>query len=274
MRVGAVGRPWVREYPHGVTQLAESAANDRLRARSRLADLLDRAAGGEFPPADGSVEILSQPTERDAGVIALTAFAAVFADTDPGWIAAQLPADDLAAPLSTSFLHPLGQRLGRQPGSIDMLTCATPLPGAPPRELMLVEIDPAHPWPPPGELPAGECGPAPTAPHARIERALRYRDDVRAWQTAGGVLAIGRGVAGRWETAIEVDPRYRGAGSGSRLAAAARHLVPDGETVWAQIAPGNAASVRAFLRAGFRPIGAEVLLTPDHSHATAEPGQR
>ena len=225
-----------------MTQVAESAANDRARARSKLAYLLGRAAADKFPPADGSVEILAQPSKRDAGVIALTAFAVVFADTNPGWIAAQLPADDLSAPLSASFLCALSQCLGREAGSIDMLTCAAPLPGAPSRELTLAEIDP-------------------TEPHARIARALRYRDDVRAWQTAGGVIVLGRGVAGRWETAIEVDPQCRSAGLGRQLATAARHLVPEGEPVWAQIAPGNAASVRAFLRAGFLPIGAEVLLT-------------
>ena len=264
-----------------MTQLAESAANDRPGSRSRLADLLDRTAGGEFPAADGAVEILAQPAERDAGVLALTAFAVVFADTDPDWIAAQLPVDDLAAPLSAKFLYALGQRLGRQAGSIDMLTCATPLPGAPPGELMLAEIDPAQPGPAPGELPAGvrtpsgstPAAPIPIAQHARIARALRYRDDVRAWQTAGGVIVLGLGVAGRWEIAIEVDPQHRGVGLGGKLASAARHLVPDGAPVWAQIEPGNAASVRAFLRAGFRPIGAEVLLAPARSHAVAEPSQ-
>jgi len=260
-----------------VTQVAETAADDRAGALSRLAGLLDRAAAGEFPPPDGSVEILAQPAKRDAGVIALTAFNVVFADTDPGWIAAQLPADDLAAPLSATFLYELGLRLDRQAGSIDMLTCATPLPGAPPRALMLAEIDPAQPGPLPGELPAavrsggGEApaAPFPTGQHDRIVRALRYRDDVRAWQTAGGVIVLGRGVAGRWETAIEVDPQYRGAGLGRQLASAARHLVPQGEAVWAQIAPANAASVRAFLSAGFRPTGAEVLLTPPGSHGGA-----
>ena len=172
-----------------------------------------------------------------------------------------------------------------------MLTCATALPGAPPRELMLAEIDPAQPGPAPGELPAvgnAPGGPAPTAPgpdapgpaapgsaaqQARIARALRHRDDVRAWQTAGGVIVLGRGVAGRWESAIEVDPQCRGAGLGRQLASAARHLVPEGEAVWAQIAPGNAASVRAFLGAGFRPVGAEVLLDPARSHVPAGPGQ-
>ena len=32
--------------------------------------------------------------------------------------------------------------------------------------------------------------------------------------------------------------------------------------MWAQVAPGNAASLRAFLRRGFVPIGAEVLIHP------------
>jgi L-amino acid N-acyltransferase YncA len=76
------------------------------------------------------------------------------------------------------------------------------------------------------------------------------------------VVLLGRGVGGRWETAIEVDDDRKGEGLGRKLATAARHLVPGRAPLWAQIAPGNAASVRAFLAAGFRPVGAEVLLTP------------
>jgi L-amino acid N-acyltransferase YncA len=89
---------------------------------------------------------------------------------------------------------------------------------------------------------------------------MRYRTEVRAWQAPGGVVVIGRGVAGRREAAIEVDPGGRGRGLGRKLATAARHLVPDGAPVWAQIAPGNAASVRTFLAAGFAPVGGEALL--------------
>lgn len=74
-------------------------------------------------------------------------------------------------------------------------------------------------------------------------------------------MLVGHGVAARWEVAIEVDPGYRGHGLGRALASAARHLVPAGRPLWAQIAPANAASVRAFLAAGFRPVGAEALLT-------------
>lgn len=40
---------------------------------------------------------------------------------------------------------------------------------------------------------------------------------------------------------------------------AARALVPEGEIAFAQVAPGNASSLRAFLAAGFSPIGSEVL---------------
>jgi RimJ/RimL family protein N-acetyltransferase len=37
-------------------------------------------------------------------------------------------------------------------------------------------------------------------------------------------------------------------------------MVPAGELIWAQVAPGNAASLRAFLAAGFTAIGAETLI--------------
>jgi L-amino acid N-acyltransferase YncA len=59
-----------------------------------------------------------------------------------------------------------------------------------------------------------------------------------------------------------VDPAHRGRGLGTRLARAARLLVPADAMLWAQIAPANAASVRAFLAAGFRPVGAEALFHP------------
>lgn len=83
---------------------------------------------------------------------------------------------------------------------------------------------------------------------------------VIAFTAHSGVLVLGRGVAGRWEAAIEVDEDARGRGLGPSLATAARHLVPDGRPVWAQQAPGNARSVRVFQAAGYRAAGAEILL--------------
>ena len=204
-----------------------------------LAAILDSVAAGQFPPADGRVTILPQPCARDAGVVGFTAHAVVFADAEPEWVAAQLPEDDLGAPLSPWFLHALAERTGREAHQTDLVACATALPGPPPVDLT-PEADPAHP---------------------RIVRALRFRDDVRAWEAPGGVVLLGRGIGGRWEVALEVDPDSRGTGLGRSLAMAARHLVPGGAPVWAQVAPGNAASIRAFLAAGFRPVGAEALLT-------------
>jgi GNAT superfamily N-acetyltransferase len=229
-------------------------ANGRAYAWDELAQLLDRAAAGKFPPADGSVTVLPQPAERDAGVLGFTAHAVVFADLDPDWITAQLPPDELAAPLSASFLHLLGTRLGRSSHSVDMLTCADPLDGSPDPALALTEL--------PAAAVRGE------AAHPRVIRALRYRDELRVWQTEGGLISLGRGLAGRVEVSIEVEPDSRGAGLGRRLAMAARHLAPGSSPLWAQIAPGNAASVRAFVSAGFRPVGAEALL------ASPEPVRR
>lgn len=97
--------------------------------------------------------------------------------------------------------------------------------------------------------------------HERVARALRYRSDLQVWTAEGdaGVLVLGRGLAGRREVAFEVDPARRNRGLGRSLVAAARHLTPPGEPLFAQVAPGNAASLRVVEAAGFRPIGAEVL---------------
>jgi GNAT superfamily N-acetyltransferase len=203
-----------------------------------LAAVLADVAAGRFPPADGGVTIVPPPSARDAGVIGLTAHAVIFIDADPGWVAAQVPAGDLSGPLTPAFLQALCVRTNRRAHSTDMLCVAPSLPG-PPGVALAPEPDLAHP---------------------RMARALHYRDEVRAWRADGGVMLIGRGVAGRWEAAVEVDPGRRGRGLGRALAAAARHLVPGGGPVWAQIAPANAASVRAFLAAGFTPVGAEARL--------------
>ena len=86
--------------------------------------------------------------------------------------------------------------------------------------------------------------------HPRVVRALRYREDVRVWRTpdGGGHVLIGRGLAGRWEMAFEVEPSARGVGLGRRLAAAAASLVPAGEAAWAQVSPGHPASLRVGAR--------------------------
>ena len=72
-------------------------------------------------------------------------------------------------------------------------------------------------------------------------------------------MTVGAGLAGRLEVSVDVAPGARGRGVGTALAIAATSLVPSGEPLYAHVSPGNVASVRAFLRAGYRPICSEVL---------------
>jgi hypothetical protein len=100
--------------------------------------------------------------------------------------------------------------------------------------------------------------------HPRAQMAQRYRREVKTYSDAGGLglLTIGRGLCGRVEVSVEVELSERCRGLGRRLAYAARELAPEGEPVFAEVSPGNAASLRAFLAAGYLPIASEVLLLP------------
>ncbi|SNX64170.1 hypothetical protein SAMN06272735_5985 [Streptomyces sp. TLI_55] len=204
-----------------------------------LRDILDAAARGVFPPADGRTTVVPQHSARDAGVLAFTAHSVVFTDEDPEWVYETLrglDCDPLAAPLNPLFLTAFLARTGRRAETIDVMLVGAPLPGRPP--VTLTEIEDAG--------------------HPRITYARGRRDDVRAWTADGGVLVMGRGIGGRLEVSVEVDDGVRHRGLGRLLVGAARHLVD--EPLWAQVAPGNARSTRAFQAAGYRPVGAEALL--------------
>ncbi|WP_327089341.1 GNAT family N-acetyltransferase [Nonomuraea sp. NBC_01738] len=204
-----------------------------------LAELLDGVARGRLPEADGGVTLLPQPSDRDLGVMAFTGHSVVFADLDPLWVRGYLQEADVAAPMNPPFLRALERKTGRRVDGIDVLALAQPLDEDAGADV--VEI-------------TGQA-------HPRVARSHRYRDDVRVWGCASGILVLGRGVAGRLEVAVEVAPERRGRGVGRSLALAARRLAK--EPLWAQVAPGNAASLRAFLAAGYTPVGSEALLPPE-----------
>jgi len=204
-----------------------------------LRDILDAAARGVFPPADGGTTVVPQECPRDAGVLSFTAHSVVFTDEDPAWVHATLrglDCDALAATMNPRFLTAFLDRTGRRSETIDAMLVADPLPGGP--SLTLKEIEDAN--------------------HPRVAYARRRRDDIRAWTAQGGVLVTGRGVGGRLEVSVEVDEDVRHRGLGRALVTAARHLVT--EPLWAQVSPGNARSMRAFQAAGYRPVGAEAVL--------------
>lgn len=212
-----------------------------------LATVLRSAALGSFPPPDGRVGVLPRPGGLADAVVALIAHHLVAADVDPEWVEAVLSPDDLGAPMRTAFLGLLGEELGRDPGELDVVLAAASMP-----------IDERAD---PGQNERGPLVPVEQDfSHPRADRARRYRRDVRCFESSGGgLVTLGLGLAGRLEVSIEADPAARLAGLGTSLARAALGLVPAGTVVFAQVSPGNVASLRCFLRAGYRPIGAEVL---------------
>lgn len=76
---------------------------------------------------------------------------------------------------------------------------------------------------------------------------------------AGGLLTLGHGLARRVEVSIEVDEKDRGRGRGAGLGPGSAGDRGAWRGVFAQVSPGNVASLRCFLAAGYRPAGAEVL---------------
>ena len=202
-------------------------------------EILEDAARGQFPEPNGHVAVLPSPSGPSDAVIGFTAHHVIATAVDPGEVSRHLPAGDFGAPMSARFLAWIGDRLGVEPGNLDVVLAA---PGR----------GTGHPeWL--REVSAFE--------HERVARADRYRTAIRTFVTPAedGVLIIGRGLAGRLEVSLEIDPAARGRGLGRRMIQAARSLVAAEEVVFAQVAPGNAASLRAFLAAGFTPIGSEVL---------------
>ena len=215
----------------------------------RLLRRLQDAARGSPPATDGVVEVWPAPGGAVDAVLAFTAHHVVAAGVDPALVARRLPDGDLGAPMSPGFLGWLGERLGSLPGSLDVVLAAEGMGGDPPLALRPVTDPDQHP---------------------RAARAARYRGDLQVWTDpeGAGVLVLGRGLAGRLEVSFEVDPARRDRGLGRRLVAAARRLTPPSEVLFAQVAAGNAASLRVVEAAGFRPVGAEVLFHRDGADPT------
>jgi hypothetical protein len=191
-----------------------------------------------FPPADGSVDVVPAPERVLAAVFSFTAHLVVAADVPAPQVHAVAPAGDFAA--WGTVAQWLAARSGGAAFGGDVLLCGI-----------------GDGRPPPLAVEAADG-----FDHPRVAHASRYRDDVRVYTTRGreGVLVLGRGIGGRHELAFEVAPTARNAGLGRALVQCALALVPPGEAVWAQVNPANAASLRAVLDTGLRPVGYEQLI--------------
>ena len=210
-------------------------------AEHSLGGLIVAVAGGHFPPADGSWRRV--PPWR-AGVEAVVAFTghAVFAvgPDIPDRLLTELGADGFGGAHDPRLIAALAGADGWI-DSLDMLLVASGTGTSP-----LVDRP---------DL----------AAHPRAAFAARLRDcpRVMGYPDPGrsDLAIISRGIGGLTEISFELEPGRRGSGAGAGLVRDALGTVRDGEIAVAAVAPGNTASVRALLTAGFRPAGSIQLFT-------------
>ena len=204
-----------------------------------LAAILTAAAAGRYPPPDGATDVLPQDAGGTIAVVAFTGHAYVLADADPGEVAKRAPAGGFGAALKPELLQWLaGER--REVGSIDVVLVRRGTGHVAPNDALTSDHD----------------------DHARVRRARAHRRDVEVLANDDGAVILGRGLVDRRELSVELfDTESSPNGAGRALIAAGLAHVPAGEWCWAQVAPGNARSLRAFLACGFVPIGSEVLIT-------------
>jgi hypothetical protein len=201
-----------------------------------LAAVLEAAAAGSFPPPDGEVEVLAPDPWGWRAVVAFTGHAYVLADVDPDELraAGAHGYGGASHPPALSFVAGPGGTIG----SVDAVLVARAAPGP-----VLPRRDDLE-------------------DHPRVRRARHHRRDVEVYADDDGLVVLGRGLVGRREMAVELfDPAAAGgAGHGRRLIRAGLAALAPGERCWAQVSPGNAASLRAFLACGFVPVGSEVIV--------------
>lgn len=213
-----------------------------------LAELIRRAADGHFPAPDGSWSRVPPWREGVEAVVAFTGHA-VFAVSD------RVCDSELAALGGDGYggaHHPALIAALARSGWIDSL------------DGLLVGTSTGA-WEARGT--GGTLIERPDlAGHPRVDFARRLRDDLRVLgredRTDSSVVVLARGIGGLTELSFELDANRRGAGGGTALVRAGLAALPPGETVVAACAPGNAASMRALLRAGLALIGSIQLFTP------------
>lgn len=205
-----------------------------------LLDLLLAAADGRFPPVDGAVEVMAPERSGHHAIVEFTGHAVVLTDRD------RRELDDRGAD---------GFGGVNQPDLLRWLAGPDGWVGS--HDIVLVARGVA------GGIPGGTL-PARTDldDHPRVIRSYEHRIGVRVFGNESGVVTLGFGLVGRLEMSVQLFSGVREPGAGRRLIALALALVDADQPVFAQVAPGNAASLRAFLACGFVPIGAETLLSP------------
>jgi hypothetical protein len=195
------------------------------------------AAFGRFPPHDGALEFLPS-TGLAEGIVSFTGHNLIATNLDPDEVRRNLHSDDPGAPMHPRFLAWFATQCDSA-GYTPELVLASPTAEARPE----IDLSPTSDF----------------DAHPRVRMARGYRSDVRVLsdKERRGIVIIGEGIVGRIEVAMEIAPDHRDKGLGRELAQAAL-VFAAGDVLFAQVAPGNVASLRAFLAAGYRPICSEV----------------
>lgn len=237
-------------------------AGDRRRLKNRigtvggvthehpLAGLITAAASGRYPMADGSWQRVPPWRPGVEATVAFTGHAVLAVAADiPDRLLASLGADGFGGAHDPRLIT----ALAGPGGWIDSL------------DILMTGHGTGHP----GALPR-LAGRPDLAAHPRAGFAARIRDQVRVLGYADpgrSALAVtGLGIAGLTELSFELEPGRRGQGGGTGLVRDALTAIPSGELVLAAVAPGNAASVRALLAAGFIPLGSVQLFRRGGHH--------
>jgi hypothetical protein len=201
-----------------------------------LAEVLRRAAHGDFPPVDGLAEVM--PPDRDGirAVVSFTGHAYVLTDLQRADFV-DLPFDGYGGATNPRTLLRIAG--GGEIGMIDVVLVRSGAGGTSP----LVERDDLE-------------------HHPRVERARHHRRSVRVFGDERGFVTIGSGFVARTELSVELLDGEHSRGAGRSLIEGGLRAIPADELVFAQVSPGNAASLRAFLACGFVSIGSEVIIEP------------
>jgi hypothetical protein len=202
-----------------------------------LGAALAAAVDGRFPAVDGEAEIVPPDADGTCAVVCFTGHAFVATDLAAGVVRGFEP-DGYGAAMRPALLVALASP-GREIGSTDVVLTRLGVGGGSSLGLRDDLVD-----------------------HRRVRRAFAHRRGVRVLGDGRGLVTVGVGLVGRTELSVELhDGVAHGRGAGRSLIDEALRAVPAGEPVFAQVAAGNSASLRAFLASAFIPICSEVLIT-------------
>lgn len=205
---------------------------------------LQEAARGRFPEADHRVRVVPAPSGAKAAVVAFTAHHVIAGPTPAAEVARAIRDRGLQLPTDPRFLAWLADAAGGS-STEDTIDVVLARPGIP-RE--------------------GRPAMAPLTEEMRADSRIAFaaetRRDVRVHRSGDGraVVVLGRGFADRLEMAIELAPDVRGRELADELTAIALADAGPEEAVFAQVAAGNSAALRAAIRDGFKPVGGEYLI--------------